>query len=84
MTDNDERASTLGAAIGASFSLSDHLGSYVEYFGVHSDSADSTHSLGGGFTYLINNDLQLDINGGIGLNNAADDYFAGAGVSWRY
>lgn len=84
VSEDDERASTLGAAIGASFAISERLGSYIEYFGQHSDSDDSSHSLGTGLTYLLRNNLQLDINGGVGLNHAADDYFVGAGVGWRY
>ena len=84
ITDNDERATELGTAIGLAFSLNDRLGSYVEYFGVHSDSADSAHSINGGFTYLVNNDAQLDLYAGGGLNDAADDFFVGSGIAWRF
>ena len=34
--------------------------------------------------YLFNNDLQWDIRAGVGLNEAADDFFAGSGLSFRY
>ena len=37
----------------------------------------------GGFAYLLNNDLQLDLYGGIGNNYNTLDYFASAGISWR-
>ena len=33
---------------------------------------------------LFNNDLQWDIRAGVGLNEAADDFFAGTGLSFRY
>jgi hypothetical protein len=38
----------------------------------------------GGFTYHVTNNLQLDIEAGVGLNRAADDYFAGSGLVVRY
>ncbi len=84
VSDNDERASVLGAAIGASLAVTEQIGSYIEYFGVPSDSDDASHSLGAGVTYLVRNNVQLDINGGIGLNDVADDYFVGAGIGWRF
>ena len=40
--------------------------------------------LNGGFTVLINNDIQWDIRAGVGLDEAADDFFAGSGISLRY
>lgn len=84
ISDGSERATELGTAIGIAYGLSARVGAYVEYFSVHSDSADSAHNLGGGVTYLINNDAQFDINGGVGLNGDADDYFVGVGLAWRY
>ncbi len=38
----------------------------------------------GGFTYHVTNNLQLDIEAGVGLNEAADDYFAGGGAVVRF
>ena len=37
----------------------------------------------GGFTFLVNEDLQLDVSAGAGLNDAAPDFFVAAGVAWR-
>jgi hypothetical protein len=37
----------------------------------------------GGFTFLVNDDLQLDVSAGAGLNDAAPDFFVAAGVAWR-
>lgn len=36
-----------------------------------------------GFTYLLSNNIQWDIRAGVGLNQAADDFFAGSGISIR-
>ena len=38
----------------------------------------------GGFTLLLNNDVQWDVRAGVGLNDNADDYFAGMGLSLRF
>jgi len=65
--------------------ITDRLGAFVEVYGdtplnAHSDTA---HALDGGFTYLLRPNVQLDISGGVGLNDAADDWFVGAGLSFR-
>jgi hypothetical protein len=68
-------------------SWTDRLGSYVEWFALIPTSADTNHTenyFDGGFTYLFNDDLQWDIRAGVGLNSAADDFFAGTGLSFRY
>lgn len=68
-------------------SWTDRIGSYTEWFVIIPASADSNRTenyLNGGFTFLSNNDLQWDVRAGIGLNDAADDFFTGAGVSYRY
>ena len=37
----------------------------------------------GGFAWLVNNNIQLDLSAGYGNNNIIEDYFVSAGVSWR-
>ena len=64
----------------------DNLGAYTEWFGLFPSGAETArveHFFNGGFTYLINNDVQFDIRAGVGLNNASDDYFVGTGLSVR-
>ena len=68
------------------YSLTEKLGGYTEWFALFPTAATTElpqYYFNGGFTYLINNDLQFDIRGGVGLNNAADDYFLGTGFSIR-
>ncbi len=74
------------ASISLGVSLTERLGTYVEYFGIYHNTreSDCAHTVNGGFTYLINNNLQVDIRAGAGLNEEADDFFAGAGLSWRF
>ncbi len=69
------------------YSLSDRVGAYTEYFALipHSgEGAKPQHYFDGGFTYLLSDDIQWDIRGGVGLNAAADDYFVGTGLSLRF
>ena len=69
------------------YTLTERLGAYSEYFGLYPTGADSAvpeHYFNGGFTWLVNNDMQWDIRAGHGLNDAADDYFVGTGLSIRF
>lgn len=69
-----------------SYSLTDRVGAYTEWFGLFPHSADTEspqHYVNGGLTYLLTNDFQLDIRAGMGLNDAAEDFFCGAGFAWR-
>jgi hypothetical protein len=67
-------------------SITEELGAYAEWFALipsGADTARTEHFLNGGFTYLINDDMQVDIRAGVGLNDAAADYFLGTGFSIR-
>lgn len=68
------------------YSLTDKLGAYTEWYGMFPSGATTErpqHYLNGGFTYLISNDVQLDIRAGVGLNSQSDDFFFGTGMSIR-
>lgn len=68
------------------YTLTEPLGAYTEWFVLAPDGADTNHTenyADGGFTYKVTNNLQLDIRAGVGLNEAADDYFAGSGFAIR-
>lgn len=73
------------ASVSLALALTDRLGAFVEYFGFYPDARaeDASHSLNGGFTLLLADDFQVDIRAGVGLNEQADDFFAGAGFAWR-
>lgn len=67
------------------FSLAPRLGAFAESFGTFalSDGSLSQHSLDGGLTLQLSDNLQFDASAGVGLNPAADDWFLGAGVALR-
>ena len=69
------------------YSLTDRLGAYTEWFAFFPSGADTAkpqHFFDGGFTYLLTDNIQYDIRAGVGLNEAADDYFIGTGLSIRF
>ncbi len=71
---------TLTTGIG----ITSKLGSYLEVYGFAPQQHSADHRIDGGLTYLVTNDLLLDISGGVGISpNAPDNYFA-AGVSYRF
>jgi hypothetical protein len=68
-------------------SWTERVKSYCEWYVLSPISADTNRAenyFNGGFTVLINDDLQWDIRAGVGLNESSDDFFAGSGLSVRY
>jgi len=74
--------------------LVNRLGMFVEAYGfvtersdpndVFNGKFDNDHRFDAGFTYLLNNNLQADISGGIGLSEDSPDTFLSCGISWRF
>jgi hypothetical protein len=77
---------TFDNAIGISFSLPGNTGAFVEYLAnfYENDNDGSGHNLNLGASWLLSDNLQLDINGGVGLNSKANDYYTGMGISYRF
>jgi hypothetical protein len=68
-------------------SLTNEWGTYAEWFAFFphsSDTAQVEHYANGGFTYLLSDNIQWDLRAGVGLNEAADDFFVGSGLSIRF
>jgi len=85
LNDAGERFFQTSASISLAVALTERLGGYVEYFGLYpnAEDSDAAHSLNVGFTFLINNNFQIDWRIGGGLNEEADDFFTGVGFAWR-
>lgn len=69
------------------YTLTDKLGGFTEWFAFFpagSVVALPEHYFDAGFTYRVNNNFQLDIRAGVGLNDAADDFFVGSGSVLRF
>jgi hypothetical protein len=71
------------------YQLTRKWGAYTEGFAFFPMSAlgpdmGPEYYFDGGFTYLVNDNFQLDIRAGVGLNRQADNFFTGAGFAIRY
>jgi hypothetical protein len=74
------------ASLSAGFSLTESIGSYLEYYGLYPTGSDvgPAHTVNGGFTYLMSKNLQFDVRAGFGVNDRADDFLAGTGLVIRF
>jgi hypothetical protein len=69
------------------FSVTERLKGYVEWYALMPSGAELVkpeYYLNGGPAYLVTNNLQLDFRAGLGLNEAAQDYYLGTGASVRF
>lgn len=69
------------------YSLGENLTGYTEWFGLFPHSSESVRPenyFDGGFAYLFTDNVQGDVRAGVGLNDAAADYFVGIGLSMRF
>jgi hypothetical protein len=69
------------------FALGEHLGSYIEWFVLAPSGAEEAlpeHYLDGGFTFPLTDNLQFDVRAGVGLNQAAVNFFSGTGMGVRF
>lgn len=74
-------------SITANYFFTEKFGMYIEWFGLFpAGSAVELPQLyaDGGFMLRPHKNLQLDFRAGVGLNDAADDFFAGAGSVFRF
>ena len=87
--DNGHGYTEFASSVTFGTSITEKIGNYVEYFGFYPHGATGAdikprYFLNSGFTYLLNPNVQFDIRAGVGLNEAADDFFIGSGLAVRY
>ena len=71
-------------AVSFDVSLSDRVGAFAEFYGNLPEASRDSHLFNSGFTYLITNDLQLDLAAGTALTAGVPDFYVGGGVSVRW
>lgn len=82
--DADPDYQVTGEAVAAfSASLAQAVGAYAEIAAFPSDDATPLYG-GGGLTFLVSPDVQLDASFDVGLNDEAADLLFGAGISARF
>ncbi len=81
-----DRFEEFSSSLALGIPLTGSLGAYAEYYGFyrHDAGAGPEHYFNAGLNHLIDNNTQLDFRVGLGLNGNADDFFTGAGVSFRF
>lgn len=84
-TDGDRFAQGQGS-IYLGFPIADRWSGFVEYFviGPAAKDSDAAHYVDLGATWLIHTRIQLDGRVGFGLNQEADNLFAGLGISFLF
>jgi len=73
-------------SIACTHTLNDNLDWFVEYYTNFpaAEDQDAEHIAQTGLSYLVNDDLAFDFTVGVGLNDQADDFVAGIGLSYRF
>ena len=85
-TENDQYQQ-FGQSVNLKTTVNERLSLYAETFALLPHSAIQAkpeYYVDAGFQYLLSDDVQFDTRIGSGLNGAADDLFAGAGLSFRF
>ena len=82
--ENDSPETIYRYAMSFDFSLSERVGAFAEFYGDLPEASATSHLFNAGFTYLLTNDLQLDLAAGTALTDNAPDFYVGGGVSWRW
>lgn len=65
------------------YSFTDKIGAYLELYGDSYEDSNFEHLWNAGFTYLLNDNVQLDVSGGTGITKDIQDLFLSAGISFR-
>lgn len=81
---NGNNAKPVGIyVINFSYMLNTRYSTFIEVYGDYSGD-HFYHHYDTGFSYLLNNDFQIDLYGGIGKNEGVFSYFTSTGISWRF
>lgn len=65
-------------------SITEKLGAYIELYGFAPQNQSADHRVDGGFTYLITNDVMVDVSGGFGITKQSPDNYFALGFSYRF
>ncbi|MEJ7811115.1 MAG: transporter [Gemmatimonadaceae bacterium] len=84
-SDGGSRFTQLYGSATVGYTLSERVGSYLEYFAFNREAARAPYSgyANGGLTFRLSDDTQLDARAGRGLDGRSR-YFLGAGLSRRW
>jgi hypothetical protein len=81
--DGEVAAPTFIYTLTNGFSLKENIGTYIEIYGFVPQKGRSDHRIDGGFTYLVKQNMVMDISAGFGLTANAPKYYTSLGFSIR-
>lgn len=87
LDDEDVYFAEFAQSVTINYALTEKLGGYTEWFALMPSGSVMElpkQYFDGGFIYRVHNNLQLDIRAGVGINQPADDFFAGIGSVVRF
>jgi hypothetical protein len=64
--------------------ITEKLGAYIELYGFAPQKQSANHRADGGFTYLITNDMMVDLSAGFGTTKQSPDNYFALGFSYRF
>lgn len=65
------------------YAISNNIGIYIESYAFFEQQQKAIHLMDGGFTFLLNKHIQLDISAGTTLHQKNITYFVSTGISFR-
>lgn len=85
-SDDRGRFFQAGASLATSYQFTPQIGGFVEYYGLYPSTRDSDcqHNIDFGPVFLLNDNMQIDVRAGFGLNEEAPDFIAGIGLCVRF
>lgn len=84
-TDGRRVGEALGSAV-LGVAATERVGAFFEVFGIVplASGEPETYFVDAGLTRSLSPGFQIDFRVGAGLNSSADDFFTGAGLTWRH
>jgi Putative MetA-pathway of phenol degradation len=82
--DGETPQTTFIYTLTSGYSITQKLGAYLEFYGFAPQKLPADHRFDGGFTYLINPNIMVDVSGGFGLTENAPHYYFSLGFSYRF
>jgi len=82
--DGEQPNATAVYSISPSLTVAKGLSVFAEFYGFSTENSVPDYRADIGFACLVNDDVQIDISAGIGLNTIAPDSFVAFGLAWQF
>jgi len=83
--DDESKTTNFFYSASLGIGLTEKIGAFAEIYGnFPNDDYVSDQNIDGGFTYLINKSLQIDIYGGVGLSSSSNNFMIGSGIAYKF